>query len=279
MSEPIKSVGLVVNPEKPLAIKLAREARVLLAARNLRVFSKGQSLAALAERTQLILVFGGDGTMLRVAREMHGSETPVLGINAGSLGFLTTVPAGDMIMALQAVLDGRFKLHARALLQSVLTRANCKVATHYALNDIVIARGSSARVVRLQVKIEGDLLTDYVCDGMIFATSTGSTAYSMSAGGPILIPGTDAFVMTPICPHSLTNRSVVVGRSTAVHTRILSQPEELLLTVDGQVRLRLRSDDGIEVRRSNRRLHLVVPDGYSYYETLRRKLNWSGANV
>ena len=275
----IKTVGLVINAEKKSARQLAREAGALLRRAGVRVLNAGGDVTAVAARSQLLLVFGGDGTMLRAAREMNGAQTPVLGINAGALGFLTVVPAEGMAKALKAVLAGRCVLRSRALLKADIRRGERLLATHYALNDVVISRGAAARIVRMAVGIDGEPLTDYVCDGMIFATQTGSTAYSMSAGGPILTPGTEAFVMTPICPHSLTNRSVVVGRSAVVEARILSQPEELMLTVDGQVRVRLRSLDSIQVRRGNRHFQIVQPEGYSYFETLRRKLNWSGANV
>ena len=279
MSAQITTVGLAINPDKKLAHQLAREAATLLKRAGLRVLSGHGDAARLAARSQLLLVFGGDGTMLRVAREMDGAQTPVLGINAGALGFLTVVPAESMAEALRAVLTGRYSVRARAMLKVDIARRKRWLPSHHALNDVVLSRGAAARIVRMAVSIGGESLTEYVCDGMIFATQTGSTAYSMSAGGPILSPGTEAFVMTPICPHSLTNRSVVVGRSAVVETRILSQAEELVLTVDGQVRVRLRNGDTIHVRRSNRPFQLVLPEGYSYYETLRRKLNWSGANV
>ena len=279
MSAQIETVGLVINPEKKLALTLARQARAFLEARGLRVISSPANAGELAARTQLLMAFGGDGTMLRVAREMHGRQTPVLGVNAGALGFLTAVPADKMKAAMQAVLAGRYKLWPRTMLQAVIRRGARTHSTHYALNDAVIARGAKARIVRIAVFIDGELLTEYVCDGMIFATQIGSTAYSMSAGGPILVPGTDAFLMTPICPHSLSNRSVVIGRHSVAEARILSRSEELILTVDGQVRVRLHSGEAIAMRRSDRSLQLVMPEGYSYYETLRRKLQWSGANV
>ncbi len=279
MPAKIKTAGLIINPEKKLARALARKARAQLEAAGVQVLAARGFAAPLAARCELLLVFGGDGTMLRAAREMDGADTPVLGINAGALGFLTTVPADDMKRALKAVLAGRFRLRARTMLQTVVLRKGRRLAIHHALNDAVIARGATARIVRLEVRVDGEPLTDYLCDGMIFATQTGSTAYSMAAGGPILIPGTEAFVMSPICPHSLTSRSLVIGRSTVVETRVLSQSEELLLTMDGQVSMHLRSGDVVEVRRGNRQLQLVVPQGYSYYETLRRKLKWSGANV
>ena len=279
MSAQITTVGLTINPEKKLARQLARKAAALLRRLGIRVLIAHDDVATLAARSQLLLVFGGDGTMLRLAREINGAQTPVLGINAGALGFLTVVPAEGMEKALRAVLAGRYALRARSMLKMDILRGERWLPAQYALNDVVISRGAAARIVRMAVGIDGEPLTEYVCDGMIFATQTGSTAYSMSAGGPILTPGTEAFVMTPICPHSLTNRSVVVGRSAVVETRILSQAEELVLTVDGQVRVRLRSADTIHVRRGNRQFQLVLPEGYSYNETLRRKLNWSGANV
>lgn len=279
MSAQIETAGLVINPEKKLARTLARQARAFLEARGLRVLSSSANAGKLAARTQLLLVFGGDGTMLRVAREIHGSQTPVLGVNVGALGFLTSVPAEKVKVALHAVLAGRYKLWPRAMLEAVIRRGARVHSTHFALNDVVIARGAKARIVRIAVFIDGELLTEYVCDGMIFATQVGSTAYSMSAGGPILVPGTDAFLMTPICPHSLSNRPVVIGRQSVAEAHIVSRSEELVLTVDGQVRVRLHSSEAIVLRRSDRSLQLVVPEGYSYHETLRRKLQWSGANV
>ena len=269
----------MINTEKQHARQLARKAGAWLRRAGLRVLDATGNVAGVAARSQLLLVFGGDGTMLRAAREMDGAQTPVMGINAGALGFLTVVPGKGMAKALKAVLAGRYVMRTRTLLKAVIRRGERLLATHYALNDVVVSRGAAARIVRMTLSIDGEPLTDYVCDGMIFASQTGSTAYSMSAGGPILTPGTEAFVMTPICPHSLTNRSVVVGRSAIVEARILSQPEELMLTVDGQVRVRLRSLDTILVRGGNRQFQLVLPEGYSYFETLRRKLSWSGANV
>jgi len=279
VSAQIETAGLVINPEKKLARTLAREARAFLEARGLRVIGLRGDAGETAARADLLIAFGGDGTMLRVAREMRGSQTPVLGINAGALGFLTAVPAQEMKAALQAVLAGRFKLWPRTMLEAVIRRGERTHSTHYALNDAVITRGAKARIVRIAVFIDGELLAEYVCDGMIFATQIGSTAYSMSAGGPILVPGTDAFLMTPICPHALSNRPVVIARHSVAEAHILSRPEELILTVDGQVRVGLRSREVITLRRSDRFLQLVMPEGYSYYETLRRKLQWSGANV
>jgi len=143
----------------------------------------------------------------------------------------------------------------------------------------VISRGAFSRVVRLRLSIDGEMLTEYVCDGMIFATATGSTAYSLSAGGPILVPTARALIITPICPHALSNRSVIAGEGSAIRCRVASAAGELLLTVDGQVQLRMQVGDEVEVRQSPRTVQLVTPKGHSYFEVLREKLKWSGANV
>ena len=143
----------------------------------------------------------------------------------------------------------------------------------------MISRGAFSRVVRLQLSIDGEMLTEYVCDGMIFATATGSTAYSLSAGGPILVPTARALIITPICPHALSNRSVIAGESSVIRCRVAGAAGELLLTVDGQVQLRMQVGDEVEVRQSPRTVQLVTPKGHSYFEILREKLKWSGANV
>jgi len=214
-----------------------------------------------------------------VARELEGSATPLLGVNLGNLGFLTSVRGDRLTTAVREILRGEYQISERQSLQTTLLRdGKCKEA-HQALNDVVVSRGAFSRIVRLRLSVDGELLTEYVCDGMIFATATGSTAYSLSAGGPIMVPTARALIITPICPHALSNRSVIAGENSVVRCQMMSAAGELLLTVDGQVQLRMEAGDEVEVRQSSRTVQLIIPKNHSYFEVLREKLKWSGANV
>jgi NAD+ kinase len=195
------------------------------------------------------------------------------------LGFLTSVRSNALTKAIGAVLSGEYDITERQVLRATLLRRGKRLETSDALNDVVVSRSAFSRIVRLRLTIDSELLTEYMCDGMIFATATGSTAYSMSAGGPILLPHTRGFVISPICPHALSNRSVIASADSVARCRVMSAAGELLLTVDGQVQSRIRVGDEVEVRRSPRTVHLATPKGQTYFELLRRKLKWSGANV
>jgi NAD+ kinase len=227
----------------------------------------------------MVVVLGGDGTILRVARELAGAATPMLGINLGGLGFLTSVRSDEFHVALRDVLRGDYAISERFRIQTTLVRGGKRLETHTALNDVVLSRGAFSRIVRLRVSIDDELLTEYVCDGMIFATPTGSTAYSLSAGGPILLPGARAVIVTPICPHALSNRSVIADADSVVRCVVASAAGELLLTVDGQVQVRMQVGDEVKVAKSPQVVRLVTPKGQTYFDVLRQKLKWSGSNV
>jgi NAD+ kinase len=287
----LKTVCIAANIGKPESRDRVCELIRLLADNKVNVFLE-QEAAALAGRTNdarklseiaksadMIMVLGGDGTILRVARELEDSETPIFGVNMGSLGFLTSVRCEEMSASAQEILRGEYQLSERQTIQTTLFRGGKRLETHRALNDAVISRSAFSRIVRLKLSIDGELLTEYVCDGMIFATATGSTAYSLSAGGPILLPSARALIVTPICPHALSNRSVIAGEDSVVRCQVASAAGELLLTIDGQVQLRMQVGDEVEVRRAPRAVQLVTPRGHSYFEVLRQKLKWSGANV
>ena len=286
-----KTIGVAANIGKPESRKRLFELLDFLAAGKVTTLLE-QEAAALAGRPKdfhtlrdigrqadLVFVLGGDGTILRVARELDGAETPLLGINLGSLGFLTSVRSDELATATKQILHGDYDVSDRYTLKTTLSRAGKKLESHLALNDAVISRGAFSRIVRLRVSIDGELLTEYVCDGMIFATPTGSTAYSLSAGGPILLPDARACIVTPICPHALSNRSVIAGENSVVTCQVASAAGELLLTVDGQVQMRMQVGDEVEVRAAARRVRLVTPKGQTYFEVLRQKLKWSGSNV
>jgi NAD+ kinase len=286
-----QTVGIAAHGGKPQSCQYATEVLALLNENKLNVLLEQETAALLqrpsaartvkeiGETADLVIVLGGDGTILRVARALEGATTPILGVNMGGLGFLTSVRAEELRKTVGQVLRGEYEISERHTLQAILSRGGRQLESHHALNDVVISRGAFSRVVRLQLAIDAEVLTEYVCDGMIFATATGSTAYSLSAGGPILVPTARAFIITPICPHALSNRSVIAGEHSTIRCQVAAAAGELLLTVDGQVQLRMLVGDEVEVRQSARTVQLVTPPGHSYFEVLREKLKWSGANV
>jgi len=287
----MKTVGIAGNPNKPEARERFPELARLLADHNVRVVVE-QSVAGLVGRrvaalplpkigkaADIVIVLGGDGTLLHVVRDLGNTRALILGVNLGGLGFLTSVRSDGMAASVREILKGQYTVSDRQTLQATLCRAGRTTTTHVALNDFVIGRGALSRVVRLQLTIDGEALTEYVCDGMIVATPTGSTAYSLSAGGPILMPATPAMIVTPICPHALSNRSVIVPGDAMVQCRVTRGAGGLALTGDGQVHTPLRVGDTVAVRRGDRVVRLVMPRGQSYFGVLREKLKWSGANV
>ncbi len=244
---------------------------------GLNIFSY-EDPACLAREVDLLLVFGGDGSMLRAVREIDGALTPILGVNAGRLGFLTAVPSNDLPKALAKVWLDDFEIESRPLL-SARGESRGKKINLCALNDIVISRGAAPRMIELEVTVDGQVLTNYRCDGLIISSPTGSTAYSLSAGGAIVSPSANVFAITPICPHTLSNRSVIVSLNSVVQVRVLSERVETTATADGQVHVDLCAGDVITIRRSRRVAQLLHPGGSSFFDTLRRKLHWSGSNV
>lgn len=265
---------LAVLDESKLRVLLERQAAVLAGKPKL-----AQTLKDIGKAADLMIVLGGDGTILRVARELEGAGTPILGVNLGNLGFLTSVRGDKLKAPVRAILRGQYEISERQTLQTTLIRGGKRQQAHRALNDVVISRGAFSRIVRLRLSIDEQLLTEYECDGMIFATATGSTAYSLSAGGPILVPTARALIITPICPHALSNRSVIAGETSVIRCHAARAAGELSLTVDGQVQSRMEVGDEVEVRQSLRSVRLVTPKGHSYFGVLREKLKWSGANV
>ena len=234
--------------------------------------------ATLAHEVDLLLIFGGDGTILRVAREVAGCRTPMLGINTGSLGFLTAVPSSELPRALDQVWRGEFTFESRSLLQAC-GRVNGQRIDHTALNDFVVTRGISSRLIELDVHVDGNLLTRYRCDGLIVSSATGSTAYSLAAGGAVIFPTANVFALTPICPHTLSNRALVLPLSAKVDVKVLSPTPSTLLSADGQVVTEMGPDDDLTFRRSRRTIRLMHLAGSSFCETLRKKLHWRGATL
>lgn len=291
IAEQIKRVGLVANVEKVSGAPVVRRAAALIAESGRQVLTDEgtarmarlkiaphRTAGALARQCDLLLVFGGDGTMLRVAREVAGCRTPVLGINLGSLGFLTAVPSDELGIVLKEVWANKFTLESRPLIQ-VTGRPHNEPLNQTALNDFVISRGAGSRMIELEVSVDDQVLTCYRCDGLVVSSPTGSTAYSLSAGGAVVTPNAEVFTITPICPHTLSNRSVVVNLDSVVKDRVVSTWPEIVVAADGQVEIKLAAGDEISIQRSRRVLRLLRPAGNTFFKTLRQKLNWSGSNV
>jgi NAD+ kinase len=291
VADKIKRVGLIGNSGKVSAAAAVKKAARLIAAAGRAIYSDTSTArlaplkavvlpdaAALARQVDLLVVFGGDGTMLRVAREIAGSRTPILGVNIGGLGFLTAVPSSSLQSALSSVWDGDFKYESRVLLQ-VTGRCCGQLVSQTALNDIVVSRGNSSRLIELDVSVNGDPLTRYRCDGLIVSSPTGSTAYSLAAGGAVVFPTADVFALTPICPHTLSNRALILPLTATIEVKVVSPKPATILSADGQVVSELATDDKITLRRSRRTVRLMHLAGSSFCETLRCKLHWRGASL
>jgi NAD+ kinase len=228
----------------------------------------------LVARADLMVVLGGDGTLIHGARMLDGRSTPILGVNLGTLGFMTEISAEGVFTALDAVLAGRFKQESRMKLCCRLVRGGKVLVQDEVLNDVVINKGALARVADHEVSIEGVPVAMYKADGVILATPTGSTAYSLSAGGPIVHPSVDCTVLTPICSHALTHRSTLVPADRTIRITLCSEIADTFLTLDGQTGHGLQCGDSIEVVRSPNRVTLLRDPGVGYFSILRQKLHW-----
>ena len=239
--------------------------------------SLGKSRQQVAEESDLLLVLGGDGTILATAREATPRGIPILPINMGSLGFLTSFMAEELYPALEAVLEGRTTVDERVLLQ-VERVHNEEVLTHqWVLNEAVVHKGTLARMIELELYIDGSFVCRYRADGLIVATPTGSTAYSMSAGGPIVHPAVESILITPICPHTLSDRPVVVPDTSLIELRVADNSDSVFLTLDGQTGVPMAVGDRVKIGRAAERLKLIQPPNKSYFEILRSKLKWGEA--
>lgn len=290
LADKIKRVGLIGNSEKVSCAGALGKAARLVRAAGRTLFTDAdtarlvgldgtvyESAAELASAVDMLLVFGGDGTMLRVAREIAGSQTPILGINIGGLGFLTAVPSSGLPQALQQIWNGEFKFEPRALIEADIRRDHQPVK-QTALNDFVISRGIASRLIELHVSVDSKPLTRYRCDGLIISSPTGSTAYSLAAGGAVVYPTAEVFQLTPICAHTLSNRSLVLPFTSEISIQAVNPKPATVLSADGEMVTELNAGDKITVRRSRRKVQLMHLEGSSFFETLRVKLHWRGTN-
>ena len=239
--------------------------------------ASGKTRHQVVEQAELLLVLGGDGTMLAAAREAAPRGVPILPINMGSLGFLTSFTAEELYPALEDTLAGRAATEERVLLLVERTH-NGKILTQQrVLNDTVVHKGTLARMIELELHIDGGFVCRYRADGLIVATPTGSTAYSMSAGGPIVHPKVESILITPICPHTLSDRPVVVPDTSLIELRLSETADSMFLTLDGQTGVPMQVGDRVRITRAAERLKLIHPANKTYFEILRSKLKWGEA--
>ena len=281
--------GILARTDKPQSAGLVRSLSEALAARGVEVLlekrtaelagGEGVEDRQLAAACDLLIVLGGDGTILRALHRMRGAVPPIFGINVGSLGFLTGVSGEDWSRAVDSIAAGDFRLSTRTLLRVELERDGRTAETFTGLNDAVVSRGHHSQLIKVEVRIDGEELSVYHADGLIVATPTGSTAYSMSAGGPLLLPDSACFVITPICPHVLTNRSTVVADTSRLELRLVGPGPGVTVNVDGQEIREFGPADVLRISRAEERLRLATLPGRTFSGVLRDKLKWSGSNV
>jgi len=283
----IRIVGILSRPRRadltnvvaPLLDWLAKRGyRAIYDTETAEALSDGSNSGFLREdvaaQSDLLVVLGGDGTLLAAAREAAPHGIPILPINLGSLGFLTSFTLEELYPALEECLSGKAETSERVMLTASLRRHGQIVESKNVLNEAVINKGALARMIEVELFIDSEFVCRYRADGLIIATPTGSTAYSLSAGGPIVHPAVESLIVTPICPHTLTDRPVVIGDNCSIEMRLRGQAESVYLTLDGQKGIVMESDDCVSIARAQDWLRLIQPHRKSYYEILRSKLKW-----
>jgi NAD+ kinase len=237
---------------------------------------KGQTLRReqLPACSDLLIVLGGDGTLLSAARLVADRQVPILPVNLGGLGFLTTVPLDDLYAILEEIFSGKNRMSERVMLEAQIVRDGGTIRRQIALNDAVLNKAALARIMDVALHVDGEYVTTYKADGLILSTPTGSTAYSLSAGGPIVYPTVESFVVTPICPHTLTNRPLVIPNTAKIDIDFQAEDDAVFLTLDGQIGIELVKGDQIVVRKASEKLRLVLPSKKTYFQVLRNKLKW-----
>jgi NAD+ kinase len=284
-SIPFRAIGIFSRPRRADITDIVRPLLEWLASRGIRALydtetaaslrnESGRPRESLAHESDLLLVLGGDGTLLAAAREAAPRGIPILPINLGSLGFLTSFTLEELYPALEEAIAGHVVASERVMLTASLVREGEVVESQLVLNEAVVTKGALARMIEIELSIDEDFVCRYRADGLIVATPTGSTAYSLSAGGPIVHPAVESIILTPICPHTLSDRPLVVGDRCNVEMRLRGPAESVYLTLDGQKGVLMQSEDRVSLVRAKERLKLIQPHRKSYYEILRSKLKW-----
>ena len=296
----MKRIGIIAKKNKPEAVSIARSLVEWLQPKKIEVyieeemgrllFTSGPSLRAglprsdsyvnsverndIPDHVEMLIVLGGDGTLLSVARLVGDHEVPILGVNLGGLGFLTEITLEELYRVLERVIQGDFIMDERVVLNAAVIRRGERMAEFTVLNDAVIDKGALSRIIDLETTINGEYLTTFKSDGLIISTPTGSTAYNLSAGGPIVYPSLHCIIVTPICPHTLTNRPIVIPDDVKIRSILQTKQQEVILTLDGQQGFSLEFEDVVEVRKAEGRILLIKSPYRHYFEVLREKLKW-----
>lgn len=281
----LNRIGIVVKPNKEEAVSVARELTAWLGQRNARVYldsivasSVNPSLSCPREEigrwVDLLIVLGGDGTLLSAARHLEGEKVPILGVNLGGLGFLTEITLEELYPVLEKALDGNMETERRMKLHVTVIRQGNKVGEYTVLNDVVISKSVLARIIHLRNSINGAYVTTYRGDGVIICTPTGSTAYSLAAGGPIVYPSMDSVLITPICPHTLTNRPLLIPDRATVEFTLETEESDVRLTLDGQVGCDILPYDQVIITKARHHVFFIKSPFKDYFQILRTKLKW-----
>ena len=286
----MKKIGIIAK-DIPVAHSAVRKLAKWLASRGKTVLldkataaavgREGVATRSLPAQADMIIVLGGDGTLLSAARLVAGAKknVPIFGVNLGSLGFMAEVSLNELYANLAKALAGKLRAEERMMLTASVIRGGKRISSSTVLNDAVVSKGALGRMVSLEVSVGDDRLTSIRADGLILATPTGSTAYSLSAGGPIIHPAVHCFVLTPICPHTLSHRPIAIPDASVVQVKLASRSEGVSLALDGQVVTMLRQGDVVEVRKAKKRIKLIKHPTKDYYEILRTKLKWGNFPV
>jgi|TARA_B100000809_G_scaffold170450_1_gene167792 NAD+ kinase len=283
--EKAKKIGVFCKPKAPSATDILGRLIPWLRKQNYHIFLDTGTAAIINEtssyekreisqQADLLIVLGGDGTLLSVAQAAHPYNIPILAVNLGSLGFLAEISIDELYPTLENILAGKFEIENRMLLNACIWRNGEKVEDHNVLNDVVINKGAVARIISLQVLVNGQYMTSYRADGLIIATPTGSTAYSLSAGGPIIHPSMHTLVLSPICPFTLTNRSILIPDQSIIQVKLAAEYDDVRVTLDGQEGYDMRAGDILKIKKTKTSLQLIRGPNKNYYQILRDKLHW-----
>jgi len=286
----MKNIGVIINTKRPRAAHVLAQLREGAARHGFTLFAENAEMAETLQArhipvsefggtVDLALALGGDGTVLYTARALHGADVPIMGINLGSLGFLTSVGDDAIPEALQAVEDRAFDISEREMARCRIFNHDELVGERDALNDLVLGWGASSRIVTLNLKIDGEQVSSFMCDGMMVSTPTGSTGHSLSAGGPILQPGVGVFGINVICPHTLSSRPLVVPSNSLIEIGVEHAVKELILSIDGQDEFRVEKGWRVEVVKSPHTVKFLQLPGHCYFSVLAQKLHWRGSSL